>query len=110
MDPRIWGGITLLAGAFAAGWFVNGWRLDANHAEAIATLKQERNDLADKIREQNHAVDTMRTLSEAADSRRKLAEDLTRATIASVDRRASTAAASKATNCDGVMREAWGAK
>ncbi|WP_395406322.1 hypothetical protein ACHMW6_06520 [Pseudoduganella sp. UC29_106] len=89
---------------------MNGWRLDANHAEAIATLKQERDDLATQVREQSHAVDKMVTLSEAADSRRKLAEDLTRATIASADRRGAAAASSKATNCDGVMRDAWGAK
>lgn len=108
MDPRIWGGIALLVGAFAAGALVNGWRLDAGHAKEFATLTKERNDLADKIREQNHAVDTMKTLSEAADSRRKLAEEMSKAAIAKIGSRTDAVASSNATNCDGVLHEAWG--
>jgi hypothetical protein len=43
----------------------------------------------------------------AAEDRRKLAESLTRDAIARAIARGAAAAASNATDCDGVMREAW---
>jgi hypothetical protein len=107
MDPRIWGAIALLVGAFAAGALVNGWRLESGHAKEIATLTKERDDLATQIREQNHAVDTMKALSEAADSRRKLAEGMAQTALQQINDRAAAVTASKAPDCDGVLREAW---
>lgn len=111
---RVWlqlaGVAIVLAGAFGAGWMVNGWRLTAGHAREIAALTSESTNLKAKIQTQNFAVDVLNERKNAADERRRLAEVLTKAAQVGLQNRADQVAASKATDCDGVLREAWGAR
>jgi hypothetical protein len=99
-------GVALLAAA-AGGAIVNGWRLDGAHQRALATKQGEYDALASTVREQNRAVDALAAAKVAADERRQLAEKLAAGAIARAGARGAAAASSKATDCDGVMREAW---
>lgn len=71
------------------------------------TAKVEIADLTAAIREQNRAVEAMGAAAKDADDRRKLAEGYAARIVKSLDRRAAGVASSTATNCDGVMRDAW---
>ncbi|MFZ3289250.1 MAG: hypothetical protein WA191_20720 [Telluria sp.] len=97
-----------LAGSAAAGAVINGWRLDGDHQRALAENKKEYDGLADQVREQNRAVDALAAASKTADQRRQVAETYTASIIAGLDRRSAAVAGSKAADCDGVLREAWG--
>jgi hypothetical protein len=52
----------------------------------------------------------MAASTKAADDRRDMAERFAASTIKATGARESAARASGATNCDGVLREAWGQK
>ncbi|MCG2585525.1 hypothetical protein [Massilia sp. TS11] len=100
--------VTLAAGA-AAGAVVNGWRLEAGHARELATKDQEISGLKAAIEKQNGAVEGLRAATEAAHGARKLAESYAQRAIGTLDQRAAAVAGTKATDCPGVLREAWGA-
>lgn len=100
-------GAMALALGFGSGWTTNGWRLDGAHQRALAAKQGEYDALASTVREQNHAVDIMRVKSEGAVERGKLAASLAAGAITRAGARGTAAAASKATDCGGVMREAW---
>lgn len=96
-----------LALAAAGGWFVNGWRLDGQHQRAMSDKQSDLVAEQGKVREQNHAVDLMAKSTEAADLRRKQAERFAADAIRRIDSRSESVSKSDATNCDGVLREAW---
>jgi hypothetical protein len=100
--------IAVLAAAFGAGAVVNGWRLGVAHAAALAEKDESYNALNDLVREQNRAVEKMAATSDAADQRRKVAEHYASGVIARLGDRATAVNASRAPDCDGVLREAWG--
>lgn len=105
---RLMLGAAALIVAAAGGAVVNGWRLDGAHQRALAAKQSEYDALASAVREQNHAVEAMGAAKVAADGRRQLANKLAASAIARAGARGAAAAASKATDCDGVLREAWG--
>jgi uncharacterized protein YlxW (UPF0749 family) len=85
-----------------------GW--DARDATAKVELAQKQAEydlLAGKVIEQNRAVEALAAASAAADERRLAAERLAAGMVKALDRRAADVAASTATTCDGVMRDAW---
>ena len=98
----------VLAAAAAAGSTVNGWRLDADHQRVMAAEKSRYDALVDTVREQNRAVTAMKAASDSADERRKLAEQYASGIITRIGTRTDSVNNSKATNCDGVLSEAWG--
>jgi hypothetical protein len=105
-------GIVALTGALAAaaagGAVVNGWRLDGAHQRELAEKREQYDALASKVREQSRAVEVMRLKSEAAEGRRKLAEFYAADVLKRLGHRSEVVASSKAPDCAGVMREAWG--
>jgi beta-glucosidase-like glycosyl hydrolase len=100
--------VALLALAATAGAMVNGWRLDAAHQRALTAKQAEYDALLDKVREQNRAVEALQAQSDAAEERRKMAEAFAADAIKRAKNREDAVANSKATTCDGVLREAWG--
>jgi hypothetical protein len=106
-----------LAAAAAAGAVINGWRMDGGHQHAIAAEKAsyalllgQYNDLKLKVGTQNAAIDLMAEKTKAAGERRELAEKFAAEAIKGTTARQAAARNSPATNCDGVLREAWGQK
>jgi hypothetical protein len=104
-----------LAGAAVAGAVVNGWRLDGDHQRAISTeraafalLLTQYNDLKLKVEKQNGSVDVLNAKTESADLRRVQAERYAVGIVATTEKRIAEIKASKATTCDGVLRDAWG--
>lgn len=94
---------------FCAGWQVNGWRLNSKHAEAIAERDVTINDLSSKITTQNHAIDILAERKADADERRKLAEKYSAQLVNTNNRLQAVVVNSKAADCDGLLRETWGA-
>lgn len=105
---RLMLGTAALIVAAAGGAVVNGWRLDGAHERSLAEKDRQIATLRTAISDQNHAVEAMGAAKVAADGRRQLAAKLAAGAIAQAGARGAAAAASKATDCDGVMREAWG--
>jgi hypothetical protein len=101
--------LTVIVGSALAGAMVNGWRLERVHLKELAVKQQEYDALLDKVREQNQAIATLSAVAQNADSLRKEAEKHAAVVIKGIDKRAAAVAGSSATNCDGVLREAWGA-
>jgi septal ring factor EnvC (AmiA/AmiB activator) len=104
----------LLAGAAAAGAVINGWRLDGAHQRALAdkdkTITQQALDYAElkaKVADQNHKIEALEAKSTAANDRRKVAEQFAASAIKRLDTREAVVANSKATDCAGVLKEAW---
>lgn len=97
-----------LAGAAGAGAVANGWRLDAAHQRALASEKDKRTAVERQLLEQSAAVEKLGAEKVAADERRQVAEKFAAAAITRAQSRGAAVAASKAPDCDGVMREAWG--
>lgn len=102
------GAAIALGAAAAGGATINGWRLDAEHQRAMTEQKDRYDALSDKVREQNRAVELMQKDTAAADDRRKLAEQYAAGIINRIGTRTDAVNNSKATNCDGVLRDAWG--
>lgn len=100
--------VVAMAGAAAAGAAINGWRLDAHHQLEMTAEKARYDDLSDKVREQNRAVEVLHASTEAADQRRELAENYAAGILQRLGTRDQKVANSTATNCDGVLKEAWG--
>lgn len=96
-----------VAAIFFAGWTVNGWRLDAAHAEAIATKDREISQLKHSIETQNHAVDILQERSESAVERRQLAEKYSQQLVNANNKRQVVVDGSKAADCDGYSRDMW---
>lgn len=99
-----------LAAAAVGGAEVNGWRLDAVHLRALATEKDRYDALAEKVREQSRAVEALGASTKVAQDQAELAKHYAAGLSTAIDRRAADVAASSATNCDGVLRAAWGRK
>jgi hypothetical protein len=107
--------IAALGTAAAAGAMINGWRLDGDHQRAVATEKAafatllaQHNDLKIKVERQNGSVDLLAAKTESADLRRVQAERYAVGIVATTEKRIAEIKASKATTCDGVLRDAWG--
>lgn len=100
--------VLALGAAAAGGAIVNGWRLEAMHRRELAGERDARGALERRLLEQDAAVALLGAQRRAADERRQLAERLAAAAIDSAASRAKAVAASRAPDCDGVMREAWG--
>ena len=101
--------VLALAGAAGAGALANGWRLQASHLRVLASQKEKRVAVETKLLEQSAAVEKLGAEKVAADERRQVAEKFAAGAIARAQSRGAAVAASKAPDCDGVMREAWGA-
>ncbi|MGZ8339157.1 MAG: hypothetical protein ACXW2U_05530 [Telluria sp.] len=99
--------VLALAIGFAGGWLVNGWRLDGAHQKAISAVQADLATEQGKVREQNVAVDRLKASTDAADKRREQAEKFATAALKRIDSRSAAVSASQATDCDGVLREAW---
>jgi len=99
--------VLALAAAAGAGALVNGWRLDAAHLRALAAEKEQRVAAEARLIKQTAAVEKLGAEKVAADERRQVAEKFAAAAIARAQSRGAAVAASKARDCDGVMREAW---
>lgn len=99
----------LLALAGASGWIVNGWRLDGPHARALAQRDGQVAQLRAAIDQQNAAIQAAGAVAVAADDRRKQAEAVAARAINQMGARGAAVAASKATDCAGVLHESWGA-
>jgi hypothetical protein len=104
-----------MAAAAAAGAIINGWRLDGEHQRAIgvektsyATLLAQHNDLKIKVEKQNGSVELLASKTESADLRRQQAEKWAAGVVATTNKTIAEIKASKATTCDGVLRDAWG--
>ena len=102
--------LAALVAAAAGGATANGWRLDAAHQRAMTEEKDRYDALSAQVREQNRAVEVLRASTKAAQDKAVLAGRYAASLATVVDRRVSAVAASKATNCDGVLRDAWGWK
>lgn len=100
----------LLAGSAAAGAVVNGWRLAAVHQAELAVKVARITELEASIEKQNSATALLAASTEAADKRREQAEAFAADAIRRLGSRADVVANSRATNCDGVLKEAWGAR
>lgn len=100
-------GAAALILAAAGGAVVNGWRLDGAHQRALTAKQAEYDALASAVREQNRAVEKMGDATKAAVERRQTAEKFAATAIARAGARGAAAAASNATDCDGVLRENW---
>jgi len=96
-----------LAGAAAAGAVINGWRLDGAHRRALSSEIDKRVAAERKLDDQTAAVARLGDAKAAADERRKVAEKFAASAIARTKDRAAAVAASQASDCSGVMREAW---
>ena len=99
----------LLALAGAAGWLVNGWRLDGPHARELAARDGTISTLKAAIDQQNAAIQAVGAATAAAEDRRKQAEAVAARAIDRMNARGAAVAASTATDCAGVLRESWGA-
>jgi len=102
------GAAIALCAAAAGGATINGWRLDAEHQRSMTEEKARYDALVDTVREQNRAVTAMKASTDAADDRRKLAEQYAAGIITRIGTRTDSVNNSQATNCDGVLRGAWG--
>ena len=100
--------VAILTAAFGAGWAVNGWRLDSAHAEQVRDLTAQVTTCQGKVVEQNHGTDLLHEKKMAADDRRNLARDMSKSILTSIEAKAVAAAASTATDCEGVLKEAHG--
>lgn len=111
---RLIGGLILLAialaAAGAAGWLVNGWRLDGDHQRALAAKDAAYNELASHSQAQNAAVQALGIERQAADDRGKLAMQYADRFARQLGDRAAAVRNSQEKDCAGVLREAWGAK
>jgi anti-sigma factor RsiW len=101
--------LAVITGSALAGAMVNGWRLERAHLKELAVKQQEYDALLDKVREQNQAIATLSAVAQNADSLRKEAEKRAAVVIKGIDKRSAAVAGSNAKDCDGVLREAWGA-
>lgn len=99
--------IALLAAA-AGGAVLNGWRLEGAHQRALSDKDRQIAALRTAIADQNHAVEALGAAKTAAEERRQVAEKFAASAIARTEGRSAAVAASKAPDCAGVMREAWG--
>lgn len=99
--------VGIIAAIFFAGWTVNGWRLDAAHAGAIAEKQAIITDLTSKILTQNHAVDMLDEKSKNAIEQRKLAEKYSQQLVNANNKRQVVVDGSKAIDCDGYSRDMW---
>lgn len=99
--------VAALGAAAGGGAAINGWRLDADHQRAMTAEKARYDELSDKVREQNRAVEALGAAKQAADGRRELAERYAAGIIGRIGTREQAVANSQATNCDGVLRDAW---
>lgn len=97
-----------LASAVAVGAVTNGWRLNAVHLRAMTVEREKRVAIETSLLKQSAAVDKLGAEKVAADGRREVAEKFAAAAIARTRNRGAAVAASQASDCDGVMREAWG--
>lgn len=100
--------VAILAAAFGAGWAVNGWRLNAEYASILASKEHEIAELKSALQTQDAEVQRAGDAKKAADDRRTLARDMSKSVLAGIDAKAAKAAASTATDCEGVLREAHG--
>lgn len=100
-------GIGLAIAAFSAGALVNGWRLKTTYLEEKATLNDKIHDLESKVVTQNAAVDTLYQRSKDAELRRKQAEKYSADIVNSINKRKAVIESSTATDCEGVLKEAW---
>lgn len=100
----------LLAGAAAAGATINGWRLAAEHQVELAQKVARITELEAAVATQNSATELLKAASDAAEERRQLAESMAADAVRRLGNRADVVANSRATNCDGVLKEAWGTR
>lgn len=99
--------IALLLAAAAGGALVNGWRLKAGHESALRMKEAAYSALKEKVTEQNAAIAALQGKTEAAEGLRKQAEEHAKEVNRRIADRSAAVGASKATNCDGVLSEAW---
>jgi siroheme synthase len=92
-----------------AAWYLTDRALTQARADLVAEQGVSA-ELRASIDLQNSAVDAMAASTKAADDRRDMAERYAASAIKATGAREAAARASAATNCDGVLREAWGAK
>lgn len=102
--------VVLLAAAAGAGAVVNGWRLEAGHQQALAEKVARINELETAVQDQNHATELLEAKTKAADERRQAAESRAASTLNKLTNLADVVANSRATSCDGVLQESWGAR
>jgi hypothetical protein len=103
------GVLLVVGGAGGTAW----WLANRELTQARIELKAERGvsaALRASIDLQNSAVDAMAASTKAADDRRDMAERYAASAIKATGAREAAARASAATNCNGVLREAWGQK
>jgi len=98
----------LLVGSFSAGAVINGWRLAGDHQRALTAKDKRIGELETAIANQNHAVEKMQLASDAAEQRRELAEQYAHNVLKRIGDREEAVANSKAKDCVGVLKEAWG--
>lgn len=96
-----------LAASALAGAVVNGWRLEGAHEEALRAKETAYGALKDKVGEQNLAVGVLSARAEEAEKRRALAQTYAESVLGQIGSRSAAVMASKAADCDGVLREAW---
>ena len=101
-------GALCLATGMGVGWTINGWRLDGDHQREVASQKRQYDDLAAKVGEQNRGIDALATAAAHADERRRIAERYAGDALKRLNSRSDSVAASTATDCGGVLQEAWG--
>lgn len=99
--------MSMAIGGAAIGASVNGWRLEAAHQLALAAKDKEIAGLTGKLAEQNASIALLGEKTEAAEARRQLAELFASGALERAGNRAAAVSNSKATTCDGVLREAW---
>lgn len=97
-------------GGAAAGAFVNGWRLEAIHLAEMSKKDSRISELEAAIGKQNSATELLEAASKAADERRLMAESMAADAMRRLGNRADVVANSRATSCDGVLKEAWGTR
>lgn len=98
--------VVFIAG-IGVGATVNGWRLDAAHAEALSEKNAQISELEKKILTQNAAVDILDEKKKSADAQRKIAESYNLQALKRIDSLVAEIAQSQDKDCETVLKGAW---
>ena len=99
ISPAAWRIIVLVVAVFFTGWTVNGWRLDADHAETMRDKEKELSGLRLAVQDQNSKIDALRLRTEAATKISELAEASMKQTEKNAAYRVKRAEEIKPTTC-----------
>lgn len=107
LPSYLWIALAIAACSFGAGWAVNGWRLESDHQQALASAKRDYDLLASTVREQNHAVEAAHADTVAAQKVRDQALQTAKARGAAIQERVREVVKYEPKDCDDALRHWW---